>query len=257
MRERNLVRGAWCVRAAAALAGLAALAAGGCSFWGADGGGALEKDIAFRLYGRAPWKLANDATQKRMLENSFATVPWSAVETQAIGAAAGQATFRQSSRRHWGSIILIGWAPGESRILLDKGGDKTERLISQSATFLPGFPIAALWIDLNDTWYSLDRGEELATRCYRGAGPAGLIWGYTRCVQPAAISKASGNPFIAGSESFGRDLAAVAAIKGEEARYDSKWATSVLGGAFGWGRVNYQYYLQVAWLPVPLWRVRE
>jgi len=239
MGERDRVRRAWGVRAAAAVAGLGLLAAGGCTFWGADGGGALEKDTAYRLYGRAPWKLSNNPTQKRVLENSFATVAWSAAETQAIGAAAGQATFRQSSRRHWGSIIFIGWAPGESRILLDKGSSKTERLISQSTTFLPGFPVAIVGIDLNDTWYSLDRGEELATRCYRGAGPAGLIWGYTRCVQPAAISKMSGNPCLAGSESFGRDLAAVAAIKGEEARYDSKWATNVLGGAFGWGRVNF------------------
>jgi hypothetical protein len=257
MRERNRVRGALCVRAAALVAGLALVAAGGCSFWGSDGGGALEKDTAYRLYGRAPMKVANDATNKRVMENSFAAVPWTAVQTQAIGAMAGQATFRQSSYRHWGSALFFGWAPGESRILLDKGGDKTERLMSQSTSFLPGFPIAAFWIDLKDTWYSLDRGEELATRCYYGAGPAGLLAGYTRCVQPADIAKASGNLCLAGSESFGRDLTTVVAIKGEEARYNSQWAWQILGGAFGWGRVNYQYFLQVAWLPIPLWRVQE
>ena len=257
MRERNRVRGALCVRAAAVVAGLALLAAGGCSFWGSDGGGSLEKDTAYRLFGRAPRKVATDATFKRVLENSFAAVPWSAMETQAIGAVAGQATFRQSSRRHWGSILFLGWAPGESRILLDKGGDKTERLISQSGTFLPGFPVPAFWIDLEDTWYSLDRGEELATRCHRGAGPAGLFASYTRCVQPATIAKSSGSLCLAGSESFGRDLAAVVAIKGEEARYNSQWAWQILGGAIGWGRVNFQYFLQIAWLPVPLWRVQE
>jgi hypothetical protein len=117
--------------------------------------------------------------------------------------------------------------------------------------------VAIAWADLTDIWYSLDRGEELATRCYYGLGPAGLVAGYTRTVQPSDISQFSGNLCFTGSEAFGQSLATVAAIKGDDARYTSQWAWAILGGVFGWGRVNYQYYLQIAWLPIPLWRIQE
>jgi len=256
MREEERVVGTSCRTAPwlrlAAVAGLAVFSTAGCSFWGFGGSGPVEKETAYRLHGRAPWKVADNSAYKRILESSFQAVSWGAVSRESAGVATSQATFRQSSRRYWGSIFLLGWAPGESRILLDKGGDKTERLVGQSGTFIP-----ALWVHLWDNWYSLDKGEELATRCYYGAGPGGVLAGYTRCVQPADISKNSGSLCVTGSETFGQYLAAVTVAKGDEARYNSQWAWHILGGLIGWGRVNYEYFAQVAWLPIRLWRVRE
>ena len=228
----------------------------GCSFWGSAGGGPVEKDTAYRLLGRAPWK-TSDRGYKAILEGSFQAVPWGTVATESYGISIGKATFRQSSRRSWGSFPIIGWAPGETNIMLDKGEKKTERIVGQSVLWLPGLPFAALWAHASDMWFSLDRGEELASRLYWGAGPAGVIAGYTRCVQPSDIPQLYGSMLSAGTGTFGRNLAAVAVTKGDDARYNSQWGWHILGGVIGWGRVNYEYVLQIAWLPIPLWHIRE
>ena len=240
----------------AAVGLLAIVANAGCSFWSLDGGGPVEKDTAYRLHGRAPWKVA-DRGWKDVFENSFAAVQWNAVPKETLGLAAEQAAFRQSTRRNWGGMFLLGWSEAESRILLDKAGGKTERLFGSSGLFLPAFPVPIVWHQTWNTWFSLDRGEELATREYYGLGPLGLVAGYTHCVQPADIPQIWGNPLYAGPGTFGPYLAAVVAVKGDDARYHSQWAWHILGGLVAWGRVDLQYYAQVAWVPVPLWRMRE
>lgn len=228
----------------------------GCSFWGFGGGGPVDKDTAYRLYGHAPLKLGQSG-YRSVYDNSFQAVPWSTLTQESAGVAAGGATFRQSSGTSLGGLFVLGYTEGQSRILLDRGADKTERLIDSWGAFFPLFPLSALWLSTWDTWYSLDQGEEIAQRSSDGLGPLGVIAGYTQCVQPADILQADGTLLVCSPGTFGRQLAGVAATRGLDARYNSQWGWHILGGAIGWGRVNYQYFVQVAWVPIPLWRVRE
>jgi len=237
-----------------ALLGLAGGA--GCSFWGFSGSGPVDKDTAYRLYGRAPWKVS-ETGYKEAFDASFQMVPWSVVQKESAEVATNRATFRQSSRRYWGTMLIIGYTEAESRLMLDKGADKTERLFGRSWAWLPVFPAPVFWLSTYDMWHSLDRGEELSLRFSHGLGPAGIVAGYTQCVQPADILQANGNTLVASSDTFGQHLAAVVATKGEDARYNSQWGWHILGGVIAWGRVNYEYFIQVVWIPIPLWRVRE
>jgi len=226
----------------------------GCTFWGFSGSGPVEKDTAYRLHGRAPWKLPD--FQKQSYQGLFQSTPWAAVPQEAFAFSGDRATFRQTSRRNWDAIAIIGYSPAENLIALDRDG-KTESLIGRSGVVLPLFPVPILWWHMWDTWYAVDRGEELATRTYYGLGPAGLILGYTRCVQPSDIPTASGNLCLTGPGTFGQYLAANIATKGDECKYNSQWGWTIGAGLIGWGRVNFDYFAQVAWIPIPLWRIRE
>ncbi len=253
MSTRDLLRGV-------AVAAASIFAVSGCSFWGFDGSGPVDKDTAYRLYGRAPWKLSA-VGYRTTLDSSFDAVPWSVMSRETAGLAGDRATFRQSTRHFFGTMLLLGYTETESRILLDKGGDKGaekgERLFGHASVCLPGFPIAAFWLSNRELWYSLDKGEELSLRFSHGLGPAGVIAGHTQCIIPADIPQVAGNMLHTGTDTFGQYLAAVVATRGEDARYNSQWGWHILGGIVAWGRVNYQYFFQVAWVPIPLWRIQE
>jgi hypothetical protein len=238
-----------------AVAALSVFAATGCSFWGAAGSGPVDKDTAYRLYGRAPWKLSE--LDRQGLQTTYQGVPWDYVVKESVGVGANQAIIRQTSQRSWGAVPVLGYSVGQNFVVIDRPDKKSERLLGRSGFFLPLFPVAILWCHVWDTWYSLDRGEELATRLCYGLGPAGSILGYTRTVQPADIPQVDGSLLNTGPGTFGRYLAAVANTRGDDATYNSQWGWAIAGGLFAWGRVNYQYYFQVAWLPISLWRIRE
>jgi len=233
---------------------LAGLCCTGCSFWGFGGGGPVPKDTAYRLHGRAPWKLLD--AEKASFEHNFSNTAWQSVVQESFGFGGNNAVLRQTISRSWGASPLIGYIPMRSMIHLEKTGT-VERMAGRAGTVFPGFPIAVLSWTFWDRWYSLDNGEELATRKYIGLGPGGVIMGYTRTVQPAAIPQLVGNCCHTGPAAFGRYIAAVNATKGDDVRYNSQWGWHIAGGLIAWGRVNYHYVVQVAWIPIPLWRIRE
>jgi hypothetical protein len=225
----------------------------GCSFWHFKGSGPVAKDTAYRLHGRAPWTLTE--SQKAGYEHQFNSTAWQAIAKESFALHGQQAIFKQSTRRYMATLPILGYWPTHSLIALDKK-EGTERMAGHAGGFLPFFPVPAIWTTLWDTWYSVDRREELATRKYIGLGPAGILFGYTRTVQPAAVPQIVGNCCHTGPATLGRYLATVVA-SGEDPKYNSQWGWHIAGGALAWGRVNYHYVLQVAWLPISLWRIRE
>jgi len=233
------------------LAALLPLAGAGCSFWGTEGAGSLSRATAFRFYGHAPKPLAAEDFQGHFQADAWLNVPR---EPAAVGA--NRATIRQINRRSWGAVPLIGYSTAENFIQLDKANG-TGQLVGHSGFFLPAFPVAIIWCQAWDTWYSVERGSEYATRLYYGFGPAGIFGGYTRCVQPADIVQLSGNLLFTAPSTFGRDLAAIDANQGDECKYNSQWAWHILGGLIAWGRVNYDTYFQFAWIPIHIGRLHE
>ena len=84
----------------------------------------------------------------------------------------------------------------------------------------------------------------------------GIIW------RQSGHATYGGAPLLLRSRSCGGSFLSPLIIYDEmvspamDARYrDYRWAHLVAAGLLGWGRVNHRAYLQVAWIPIPLWRI--
>ncbi len=232
---------------------LAALSSGsGCTFWGLGGGGPLAKDAAYRYHGRAPGMLS--AAQKASYDQLLLPGYWQGIPQTLVTAAGRSAMVRQRTSHDLAALPLLGYWTSRSAVVVGEK-DKEARLAGRRTGLAPAFPLAILGLVAWETWYHVDESDEVASREHYGVGPLGLVFGFCRAVQPAALPPQSASMVLCGPARAGRELAATVAGGTDGLRYSSRWAWHILGGALAWGRVNRRCYLQVVWIPLPLWSV--
>jgi len=226
----------------------------GCTFWQSSGGGPLLKDAAYAFHGRAPHVLT--PAEKDSYDQLFATGFWQGIPETVVGLAGNATLARQRTTHDLEALPILGYWRTAS-VLLVGAKDKRWRLAGQATGLAPGFPLAILGLAAWERWYHVDQADEVATRGHFGLGPLGLVIGYSYAVLPSSVPAEAANVCLASPAAAGRQVAAALAGGTDRVRYTSRWAWQVLGGLVAWGRVNRRCYLQVAWIPVPLWEVGQ
>ncbi len=244
-------------RAFSALRNLTALAGmlltlSGCTFWHSNGGGPLLKDAAYAIYGRAPRVLTS--AEKADYDQLFQMAYWQGIP-QTIATASGQSTLaRQRITHDFSALPVIGYWTSQNALLVGEK-DKQWHLVGKTTGFAPLFPLAVVAFASWETWFHLDEADEAASREHLGLGPLGLVIGYSHAVTPATLPPEASNICLCGPAAASRQLAATLAGGTDAIRYNSRSAWHVLGGLLAWGRVNQRRFVQLAWIPVPLWEI--
>ena len=205
-----------------------------------QGSGPLSKEQAYAIHGIPPevitpaiereFQWFTDPEDRRIIYERMVTCDGQPVEIK-----------RFNQKGWWHRLIGgIGTMRG-ALTLTSSAGTKTVYIREQMC--VPGFPLIWLYWQVREKAYLVDESKEIAQCSQYGLGLDGVLAGYITTVNPDGLWKL-----------ILQDYTHAVRTQGGLSKYKVARGWYLLCGCLAGGRVNHRYYLQVLWIPIPLWK---
>ncbi len=212
----------------------------GCTFMAMSGGGPVSKREAYAIFGAEPERVTAAIEQ----EFGWTRDPGrrSELRERTVTRDGQLVRIKRFRERGWWHCFFGGiGAIRQSDIITSAQGARTTYMRAQM--FVPGYPLIYPYWQWREQAYLADESTEIARSSQYSLGLLGVLGGYVSAVCPYGMWQ----PMV---EDYSRPLGTAGGLS----KYKATRGWYLVGGLLAGGRVNHRYYLQLLWIPIPLWK---